>query len=429
MEMLLLFGLLIGFLVLGMPVAVAIGLSALAVIVLADLAVPLTLVPHQIFAGMNSYALMAVPFFILAGEMMNASGVTQRIIRLALALVGHVRGSLAQVNTVGSIMMAGVSGSGAADTAALGSVLIPEMEKKGYDRAYSAAITAATATVGPIIPPSVLFVVYGSLTNTSVGSLFLAGILPGLVMGVILMAVAYVTARRRGFQQDPEPFSLAALGGAALGGLAAALVPAIIVAAILTGFATATEVGVVAVLVALLLGLVAFGRLRGWRELTGVVTAATRTSAAILFIIATSGLFANVLTRLRFQDSLLGAVSGISTDPIVVLVLIVLALLLFGMFIDVTPLLIMFAAPVAVIGGELGLDPLHLGVVVVLTATIGAVTPPVGGYLIIAGGIARVPLTAMVRPLVPFWGALVLSLAVLISFPALATAIPSLVGG
>lgn len=426
MEMALLFGLLLLLLALGIPVAVSIGLAALGTILVADLATPLSLVPRQIFGGMNSYALMAVPFFILAGEMMNAAGVTQRIIRLALAVVGHIRGSLAQVNVFGSVMMAGVSGSGAADTAALGTVLIPEMERKGYSRAYSVAVTAASATVGPIIPPSVLFVVYGSLTNVSVGTLFLGGILPGLVLGMVLMVVAYLTARRAGYQQDTTPFSVQEFGAAMLGGLAATLVPATIVGAILFGFATATEVGVVAVGIAFLLGLVVFGAFRSWRELSGVVTRSLRTSATILFIIATSGLFANVLTRLRFQDLLLDTLAGISTNPTVILILLVLAVLALGLFIDVTPLLIMFAAPLAAVAAQIGYDPIYFGVLVVLTATIGAVTPPVGGYLIVACGIARIPLTSSVRAMLPFWLALLVGLALLIAFPDIVTLIPSL---
>lgn len=425
MEMLILFGLLILFLAMGIPVAVSIGIAALGTILLADLSVPLSIVPRQIFGGMNSYALMAVPFFILAGEMMNAAGITQRIIRLALAVVGHVRGSLAQVNVLGSVMMAGVSGSGAADTAALGTVLIPEMEKKGYSRSYAVAVTAASATIGPIIPPSVLFVVYGSLTNVSVGALFLGGILPGVLMGAVMMVVAYYTSRRRGYQQEVAKFSWSELGAASLGGVVAAVVPAIIVGAIFFGIATATEVGVIAVVVSMLLGVVIFGRLRGFRELAGVLTRSLTTSAAILLIIGTSGLFANVLTRLQFQGMLLDTFLGISTNPTVILVMIVLSLLILGLFIDVTPLLIMFAAPLAVIADQIGYDPVFFGVIVVITATIGAVTPPVGGYLIIACGIARIPLTESVRPLIPFWLSLIVSLGILIAFPQLVTLIPS----
>lgn len=426
MEILLLFGLLLGLLFLSVPIAVSIGLAALGTIILTDMAVPLSLVPRQMFSGINSYALMAVPFFIMAGEMMNAAGVTQRIIKLALAVVGHVRGSLAQVNVFGSVMMAGISGSGAADTAALGTVLIPEMSRKGYDRAYSVAVTAASATIGPIIPPSVLFVVYGSLTNVSVGTLFLAGILPGLLMGALMMVVAYFTSRRHGYQQETEPFSLAVLGAALLGGLAAMIVPFIIVGAILTGLATATEVGVVAIIVAFLLGLLAFGKFRSWKELWTVIGRSVRMSATILFIIATSGLFANVLTRLRFQDSLLDAFTSVTQNPAIILVLIVISLLILGLFIDVTPLLIMFAAPLAAVASQIGYDPIFFGVIVVLTATIGAVTPPVGGYLIIASGIAEIPITSTVRPLIPFWLALLASLAILIAFPGIITAIPSL---
>ncbi len=428
MEITALFGLLLACIALGIPIAVSIGVAALGTILLTGLEVPLSLVPREIFAGINSYALMAVPFFILAGEMMNAAGITERIIRLALAVVGHIRGSLAQVNVFGSVLMAGVSGSGAADTAALGTVLIPQMAKQGYSRAYAVAVTAASASIGPIIPPSVLFVVYGSLTGVSVGELFLGGILPGLLMGALMMVAAYVTSRRRGYQQDPPPFRASELGAAFLGGIAALIVPVVIVGAILTGLATATEVGVVAVVTAFALGLALFGRFRGWRELAGVLRRSVLMSASIMFIIACSGLFANVLTRLRFQDSLLDALLALSSNPTIILVLIVIAVLIIGLFIDVTPLLIMFAGPLAIVAAQVGYDPVFFGVVIVLAATIGAVTPPVGGYLIIACGIARIPLTSAVRPLVPFWVALLAALAILIAFPQIVTLIPGLAG-
>lgn len=426
MEITALFGLLLACIALGIPIAVSIGVAALGTILLTGLEVPLSLVPREIFAGINSYALMAVPFFILAGEMMNAAGITERIIRLALSVVGHIRGSLAQVNVFGSVLMAGVSGSGAADTAALGTVLIPQMAKQGYSRAYAVAVTAASASIGPIIPPSVLFVVYGSLTGVSVGELFLGGILPGLLMGALMMVAAYITSRRRGYQQDPAPFRASELGAAFLGGLAALIVPVVIVGAILTGLATATEVGVVAVVTAFVLGLALFGRFRGWRELAGVLKRSVLMSASIMFIIACSGLFANVLTRLRFQDSLLDSLLAVSSNPTVILVLIVIAVLVIGLFIDVTPLLIMFAGPLAIVAAQVGYDPVFFGVVVVLAATIGAVTPPVGGYLIIASGIARIPLTSAVRPLIPFWLALLAALAFLIAFPQIVTLIPGL---
>lgn len=426
MEILLLFVLLLLFLALGIPVAVSVGLAALGTILLAGMDVPLTLVPRQIFAGLNSYTLMAVPFFIMAGEMMNASGVTDRIIRLSLAAVGHIRGSLAQVNVFASLLMSGVSGSGAADTAALGTVLIPEMKKEGYAKAYAVAVTTSSATVGPIVPPSVLFVIYGSLTGVSVGSLFLGGILPGVLMGLLMMVVAYFTSRKHGYQQDPNPFNFSYFASALLGGLVAMVVPLVIVGSILFGLATATEVGVVALLIGFLLGALVFGKFRSWHELADVVTKSVKMSAVIMFIIATSGFFANVLTRLRFQDILLGSLTSLTNNPTIILVLIVVSLLVLGAFVDVTPLLIMFAGPLFAVSSAIGYDPIFFGVVVVLAATIGAVTPPVGGFLIIASGIAKIPITQAVRPLVPFWGALTIALALLVAFPSIVTLLPSL---
>lgn len=426
MEILGLFLFLLLFIAIGIPIAVSVALAALGTILVTGMDVPLSLVPRQIYAGFDSYTLMAVPFFIMAGEMMNASGVTDRIIRLSLATVGHIRGSLAQVNVFASLLMAGVSGSGAADTAALGTVLIPEMQKKGYDRAYAVAVTASSATVGPIIPPSVLFVIYGSLTGVSVGSLFLGGILPGVLMGALMMVVAYFTSRWHGYQQDPDPFSFSKFASAFLGGLAGMIVPLVIVGSILLGLATATEVGVVALVIGFLLGSLVFGKFRSWRELGDVVIKSVKMSAMIMFIIATSGLFANVLTRLKFQDTLLDALTGFSSNPTIILILIIASLLVLGAFVDVTPLLIMFAGPLFAVSSIIGYDPVFFGVIIVLTATIGAITPPVGGFLIIATGIAKIPLTRAIRHLIPFWGALLVALALLMTFPWVVTFIPSL---
>lgn len=422
-----LFGSMIVFFALGLPIAVSIGLSSLLTILLAHLAIPLELVPRETFSGLDSFALMAIPFFVLGGELMNAAGLTTRIVSLAEAAVGHIRGSLAHVNIASSLLMAGVSGSGAADAAAIGTVMVPAMEEKGYPRPFTTALTAASSTVGPIVPPSVLFVIYGFLTNVSIGGLFVGGVIPGVVMSLSLMAIAAWVCRRRGYQQTPRPFDLRRLGRSALAGSAALVVPFIIVGSILTGFATATEAGVVAVAVAVVLGLVFYGTLRSVGELRRVVMSSVRTTSIIFFIIATSGLFGNILTRLQFQDSVLSGLQAVASTPREMLAAIVVALLVLGCFIDVTPLLIMFAAPLAHVGTELGFDPIYFGVVIVISATVGGVTPPVGGYLIVTSSVAKVPISAAARVLVPFVVALLFAIAVLIAFPVLVTFLPSAV--
>lgn len=428
MELALLFGSLLLLIALGVPVAFSIGIASLLTLLLTDIGVPLEMLPRQMFTGMDSFPLMAIPFFILGGGMMNEAGLTTRIIRFADALIGHVKGSLAHVNILSNLMMAGVSGSGAADAAAMSTIMLPQMEKAGYDRDFAVSLTACAATVGPIVPPSVLFILYGYLTNVSVGDLFIGGLLPGIVMGGCLMVVSAVISRRRGYQQSPRPFEWQRVIKAGPAGLVALLAPAIIAGSILTGFATATEAGVVVVALALVFGLVLFRTLRSTRSLLRVVENSIHTSAMVFMIIATSTLFSNILTRLRFQQLLLDGLSAISDKPWPMLLMMLLVLLILGLVIDVTPMLIMLAAPFAQVAATLGFDPIFFGVAFVIAAMIGSVTPPVGGVLMIVATVGRLPLTATLRVLPPFVLALIGALLLVLLVPATTTLLPSLFG-
>lgn len=418
-------------LVVGVPIAFAIGLASLAVILI-DGRLPLTLVPSRMFAGMDSFPLMAIPFFILTGELCNASGLTERIIRLANVMVGrHVRAGLAKVNIVASMLFAGVSGSVAADSSAMGSLLIPAMTRSGYGRDYSVAVTATSSTVGALIPPSILMVVYGFLAQVSIGQLFLGGFVPGLMVGGALLVVAHFVAVRRGYDfrdAGPETGGLSELVSALKGAALALLIPLIIIGGIVGGIFTPTEAGVIAVACALVAGVLVYRTLH-YRALHAAFVNAAITTTIVMLILGTSALFANLLARARFQSLLLDGLAAISADPTLQLLTIMAFLFVLGFVIDVTALLIMFAAPLAVVGASLGYDPVHFGVVIVLIALIGAVTPPVGTLLLLSCGIAGIPLSQALRVIWPFVGALLAVNLLIVFVPELVLFVPRLFFG
>lgn len=409
----------------GIPVAICIGLAALTTILLVDIGIPFTLLPSQMFSGMNSFTLMAIPFFILAGEMMNRAGLTIRILNLAEAIVGHIRGGLAHVNILASMLMAGVSGSGAADTAAIGTAMISTMKEKGFKANFAVVVTAASATVGPIIPPSVLFILYGFLTNVSVGKLFLGGIIPGILMGLGLMVTSYIICRKEGYEKSHEKFESKRLLKRTKEGFVALLVPIVIIGSISTGFATATESGVIAVVLAFIIGIL-FRTLNNFETVKNAVISSTHTTAIIFLILATSAIFSNILVRAQFQTVVIDTLQTITSSPTLSLLLIILFIFIMGMFVDVTPILIMFATPLAIVGEQLGFDPVFFGVVIVIASMIGSVTPPVGGLLLISASIGQIPIASTFRILIPFVLTLIFILLIVILIPGTVTLIPNL---
>jgi tripartite ATP-independent transporter DctM subunit len=422
-------------LALGMPIAFAVAVASLIIIAF-DPTLIAYIVTSKFFAGIDSFTLLAIPFFIFAGELCTASGLTARIVRLADVLVGrYFRVGLAYVNILASMIFSGVSGSITADSAAMGSLLIPSMKKAGYDADYAVAVTATSGTIGALIPPSILMVLYGSLTNLSVGQLFLGGIIPGLLFGVVLMVVAYILGRVRGYDfrvsdfQTPsdQPYwkeLLYAFRGASI----ALIIPLVIVGGIVGGFATPTEAGVIAVACAMVAGLF-FYRTLNWSSIYETAYRTAVLTAVVMAIIAFSTLFSDILTRNNFQSWLLGTIGFISDDRYVHLVLILLMLFVLGFVLDVTAMLIMFAAPLAAIGMTLGFDPIHYGVIIVMVSLLGACTPPVGTLLLISCTIARIPLSKAMGTVFWFVGAQLLVSAFLIFVPETITWIPSLVFG
>ncbi len=422
------FGILLALILLGVPVAVSIGLASLAIIYIFDLGVPLTLLPAQTFSGIDSFPLMAIPFFIFAGELMNKAGITRRILDLADAVVGSLKGGLTYVNVMAAMMMASISGSGTACAAALGVSLIPDMERRGYSKPYAIALTSCANVVGPIIPPSTLLILFGYYTNTSIAKLFLGGVLPGIIIGIALMFVGKIICEKKGFRQEVDPFSIEKLMKALKKGWAAMLVPAFIFASIVLGWATASEAGAIVCVLSLLLGLV-YRTITSFKDIMEVTRNAAHATCTIFALLALSGIFSNVLVRAHFQELIVNIMGTIAHTQVSTMLIIILFIYVLGMFVDVTPMVIMFSAPFTAVAVNVGIDKVHFGLLFTIICMIGAVTPPVGGILFVTTTIGRIPMTQIIPQLIPFLITLVVITILMIFFPPIITALPNLIFG
>ncbi|WP_108660002.1 TRAP transporter large permease [Acuticoccus kandeliae] len=410
----------------GVPIAFSIGVGALVPIML-DGRLPLELVVSRMFGGIDSFPLMAIPFFVLSGSLASACNLTEKIVGMASFMVGRMRAGLAHCNIVAAMLFGGITGSAVAESAAFGSILIPGMVSKKYPPSYAAGVTASASVIGSIIPPSTLMIIFAYLTGTSTGRMFLGGAIPGVLVGGALMITAHILAVRhnigiddtarertwRGFVQTVKECG------------PAFLIPAIILGGIVGGFVTPTEAGVVAVVVVLFLGHFVYGGFTLARLRTAFLEAGF-TTAMVMLILATSTVFANLLTRARFQSTLLDLLASASGVPEVQMVLILLALIGLGLFIDATAVLIMFAAPLAAVSASLGYDPVHAGVCIVVACLIGGVTPPVGTLLFIAAGIAKIKISEASRGIAPFVLALVIVNILIMLVPPLVLFLPNL---
>lgn len=412
-------------LLLGFPVAFCLGITSLAVLLATD--VPLNLMAQRIFTGMDSFPLMAVPFFVLAGEMMNVGGTTQRLISLANVLVGRIRGGLAHTTVVSAMFLSGISGSAVADASALSSVLIPGMVQKGYGKGFAAAITASAAVMGPTIPPSILMVILGVTTGLSIGALFAAGMLPGVLQGLAMMVMAYYYALKYDYPRDDTPLSATRLVREFASAGPALLAPVIIIGGILAGAFTPTEAAVVAVFYALILGMLVYKELRV-RDLVSILVNTGVTTSVLLLIIGMANIFAWVLTAEQIPQKVAQLLLGISKDPYVVLLLINLVLLIVGMFMEAGAAIVILAPTLLVVAQTVGIHPLHFGFVMVLNLSIGLITPPVGILLFVVCGITGYPFSLVTRWAMPFLGANLATLALVTYVPDLILWIPRLFG-
>lgn len=387
------------FLVIGAPLGFAMGLSAVLSLWYQG-QVPLLQLPVRVFGALDSYALMAVPLFILAGSLMNVGGITERIVALANMLVGRVRGGLAQVNILTSVLFSAVNGSALADTAAVGSMMIPAMEKEGYDRRFSVAITAASSLIGPILPPSIMAILYGAITGVSIGGLFLAAIVPGLILGGSMMALTWFLAPRYGWAPRRHRISDDGVGRILMSSIPAVMMPLIIVGGIVLGIFTPTEAGAVAVLYGLCIALMV-------RQMTPArfyrfVLESAKMTAGALIILGGSGIFGWVLTREGFAFLVRDAILGISDDRLVVLALVLIGLFLIGWFLEGLAAMILIVPIVTPLLQAVGVNPLQSGVAIIMMLLVGAITPPVGVVALFACRIGGVSYQSTFRILIPY---------------------------
>ena len=411
---------------LGIPVAFCLALTSLVVLlVIGD--VPLHLIPQRMFTGMDSFPLMAVPFFILAGDLMNAAGITDRIVRFATVLVGHIRGGLAHVNIVASMFFAGISGSAVADTAAMGSIIIPAMERDGYDKTFSAAVTAASSVIGPIIPPSIPVVIFALVGSVSVGGLFLAGFLPGVLIGLGLMGVSYFLAKKHNYGTKQPLASLGEMLAAIRGAIIPLLMPIIILGGILSGIFTPTEAASVAVAYAILVGFFVLRTLR-LSDMPKIFFRSMVTTSTILLVMATANIFTWILGTEQIPQALAGKITSLTTNPYVLLLLINIILLVIGCFLEGLAAIIIMVPILLPLATHAGIDPLHFGIVVVMTNVIGLITPPLGLCLFVVCSIAKVDLMRLIKVIFPFLMIELVALLIITYVPAIPLWIPHLFG-
>lgn len=415
--------LLLGLIFASVPIFLSIGLSTLTAFVTSDL--PLFMIPQKMFDGVNSYVLLAVPLFMFAGSLMDHGGMSKRLVDLSEALVGHLQGGLAMTSILSSMLFAGVSGSAAADTAAVGSVLIPSMKEKGYDKNFAASVVATGGSIGVIIPPSIPMIIFAFIANISVGKLFLAGILPGILIGLSLMILVVVLSRRMHHHEEKHTFNAGKLWRAFRRAVWALGIPFIVVGGILGGLFTATESAAVAVIYAFLVSLLVYRSLT-WSTIYRAAISAINTSAIILIIIAIATVFSWYLSMNNVQETLSHFFFSLGDNPIVVVLMINLFLLVMGTFVETTAALILFVPVVTPLLNSLGIDPLTSGVMIVTNLAIGMLTPPLGICLIVSGTISQSKILEISRAIVPFLLVMVLDLLLITFFPFLTTYLPSL---
>lgn len=410
-------------LVLGVPIAVAMGMAAVAAVGLAtDL--PMVIIAQRMMSILDLFPFLALPFFVIAGLVMERGGITEQLIDFATIFVARITGGLAQVVIGANLVMAGASGAATADCAATGTILIPALARAGYSAAFAAALTAAASTLGAIIPPSVMFVIYGAITGTSIGKLFVGGIVPGLIMGLYMIIAAYVISKRRKYPKLPavSPRQAAHISVRAFPAL---LMPVIVVGGIVGGIFTPTEAGAIAAVYALFIAIYVYRRLTWSQVFPLLVSAATMTSAVML-IVSASEPFGWILARERIPDALSTAFLGYTHNPLLFLACVNVLLLVFGLFFEPVPLLILIAPVLMPLVSAYGIDPVHFGVVITLNMTIGLLTPPVGMSMFMVCAIGRVTIWQFTKEIWPFLLALGLALLAVTYAPETVLYLPGL---
>lgn len=406
------------------PIAITLIGASLVGLIFAPSSIPISTLPTTMWQGVNHFVLLAIPFFILMGDLALASGVTQRLVNVAKAWIGHIWGGLAHVSVSVNVVMAGMSGSDLADAAATGKLLIPAMKRAGYPVAYAASIIAGAAMIGPLIPPSIAFILFAAATEASVGRLFLGGAVPGALLGLLLMLQAYVQARRNNYPREPKVSMKERVKTTAVG-MPVLLIPAVVLGSILSGIATPTEAAVLGVLAVIVTG----GFI--YREMTPVsfarqVLATSRTMGSVFLIIAAAAVFGRVLTLYGVADGLATWMTGITQEPAVFLFAVIVIYMLLGCMLDTVPIILVFVPLLMPTVTALGINEVQFGVITVFTLLIGLVTPPYGLTMFLLCRIANLSMMQLWKGMWPIFGTMLVTLALITLFPELTTWLPDL---
>lgn len=414
-------------LIIGVPIGFTIGIAGLLGLYMMGSGVAMfTMAPLQYFSGLDMFTLMAMPFFILAGEIMNKTGITHRLVKFANILVGHWRGGLAHANIIASVFFAGMTGAAVSDTAAIGTMLIPAMEEDGYDLDFSAAVTASSSIIGPTIPPSNMMVIYGSLMNVSIAGLFAAGFLPGLVLAGLLMILSAFISFKRGYPKSAKTSFVDKLIGFK-NAIIPLLMPIIILGGILTGIFTPTEAAAVAVAYALFIGFFVLRSLK-LSDVPEMLRKTAKITGVVFLIIGTASILSWVLAINQIPEMVADFLLAATGNPNVALLLIILLMLVVGMFMDIAAALIILGPILHPIAVSLGVAPIHFGIIMVLSLNIALMTPPVGACLFVACSITKLKLSEISKAILPFIVVEVIALFVVAFVPQISTFLPSLLG-
>ncbi|PKM51627.1 MAG: C4-dicarboxylate ABC transporter permease [Firmicutes bacterium HGW-Firmicutes-7] len=406
-----LFGLFVILLILGIPIGFVLALSSTGAVFYSNY--PLVVIGQRFFTALDSFPLMAIPLFMLAGTIMGRGGITRRIIDFALSFVGNIRGSLSHVVAISGVIMGGISGSGVADTAALGSIMVPEMTKRGYDKGFSASLVAAAGSIGLIIPPSIALIIYGVTTQSSIGDLFVAGIIPGILIGFGFLVYSYLVAKKYDYPKE---------GKVSWGGrwksfketIWALVMPIIIIVGIRGGIFTATEGGAVVAVYSLLISMFVYKEIK-LKDIPKICFEAAISTATISTIIGATSLFSWLLSSEQIPQEITRNLLAITDNPILLLIIINLLLLFAGMFLDSGPAIMLLAPILAPVASGLGVNMVQFGLIMVINLTIGLLTPPVGTAMYVASNISGVPITQLSKKLMPFW-LIMVTVLILVTF-------------
>ncbi len=425
---LVLLGIFFALLLMNVPISFCIGLATLVTMLLSvDFVPATTTIAQRMAGGINSFALLAIPFFVLSGLIMGRGGIARRLIECAMALIGMLPGGLALVNILSCMLFGSISGSAVAATSAIGSFMVPEMKKQGYDNSYSAAVTAAAATTGMLIPPSNILIVYAIASGgVSIAALFIAGYIPGILMGLSLMVVCAIYAKVKKLPVG-QAVPLRVVAQKVAAALPSLFMIFLVIGGIISGIFTATEAGAIAVVYSLILAVGLYREVK-IADLAGILIKAVETTAIVLALIATSSALAWILSYEHIPQTFSALMLTLSDNPLLILLMINLILLLIGAFLDMTPAVLIFTPIFLPVAVELGMSPLHFGIMMVLNLSIGLITPPVGSILFVSCAIAKTKLEAMIRPLLPMYFALFVVLMLVTYIPALSEFLPALFG-